>query len=36
MQISVLILLYLIIGHLVGDFLLQTTRLVNFKHRSIY
>ncbi len=36
MESSILILLYLIIGHLIGDFLLQSSRLVAFKHRSVY
>jgi len=30
------ILLYLIIGHLIGDFLLQSSSLVAYKQRSIY
>ncbi len=36
MEIPFLILLYLIIGHLVGDFLLQPSRLVVYKQRSTY
>lgn len=31
-----LIFIYLIIGHLLGDFLLQTSRLVTFKQKSIF
>lgn len=31
-----LIFIYLIIGHLVGDFLFQTSRLVEYKQRNIY
>ena len=36
MEKSVLILLYLIIGHLIGDFLLQTSRLVTYKRNNFY
>lgn len=36
MEITALILLYLIIGHLVGDFFLQPSGLVAYKQKSIY
>lgn len=36
MEKTLLISLYLIIGHLIGDFLLQSSALVAYKHRSVY